>query len=82
MPTSHVKHILDAKYEKANLVELSQKNKRLNKRQQRMLLNILLKYEHLFDGKLGVWEDANYNIELKPDVTPYHTRANLKKRKR
>ena len=73
--TSRVKHILDAKYEKANLVEVSQKNKSLNKQQQRLLLKLLLKYEHLFDGKLGVWKDANYNIELKPDVSPYHARA-------
>ena len=72
--TSRVKHILDAKYEKANLVEVSQKNKNLNKQQQRMLLKLLLKHEHLFDGKLGVWWDANYNIELKPDVSPYHAR--------
>ena len=72
--TSCVSHILDAKYEKADMVEVSQKNTRPNKQEQRMLLKLLLKYEHLFDGKLGVWQDANYNIELKPDVSPYHAR--------
>ena len=71
---SHVKHILDAKYKKANLVEVSQKNKRFTQREQRMLLNVLLKYEHLFDGKLELWKDANYNIKLKPNITPYHAR--------
>ena len=28
----------------------------------------------MFDGKLGRWKGKPYDIELKPDVTPYHSR--------
>jgi hypothetical protein len=28
------------------------------------LLSLLYKYEHLFDGSLGIWHNKPYNIEL------------------
>ena len=40
-----------------------------------MLLELLNKYEDLFDGTLGHWVGDNYNVELQPGVTPYHARA-------
>ena len=39
-----------------------------------MLKALLKKYEHLFDGTLGVWNDEPYNIELKEGAKPYHSR--------
>jgi hypothetical protein len=36
---------------------------------------LLIKYKTLFDGTLGHWDNVEYNINLKPDVTPYHARA-------
>jgi hypothetical protein len=34
----------------------------------------LHKYQHLFDGLLGTWNDKPYDIELKPDAKTYHSR--------
>ena len=76
--SSRVSHILDVEYEKANLVEISRKNQNLTQKDQQKLLKLLLKYEPLFDGKLGHWKDANYDIELKifshiiPNPTQFH----------
>jgi hypothetical protein len=38
------------------------------------LLSLLHKYQHLFDGLLGTWNAKPYNIELKPDAKPSHSR--------
>ena len=38
-------------------------------------MELLNKYEDLFDGTLGHWVGEDYNVELKPGVTPYHARA-------
>jgi hypothetical protein len=38
------------------------------------LLSLLHKYQHLFNGLLGTWNDKPYDIELKPDAKPYHSR--------
>ena len=35
---------------------------------------LLHKYEHLFDGTLGTWNNKPYNIELKEGAKPYHSR--------
>ena len=72
--TKRVSHILDAKYKKANLIEVSKKNQKLSPQNQTKLLHLLLKYEDLFDGKLGHWKDANYEIELKEGATPHHAK--------
>ena len=73
--TERMKTILDAKYEKANLEDLVAECKHLSEEEQASLLELLHKYEDLFDGTLGHWVGEDYNIELKPDVTPYHARA-------
>ena len=45
------------------------------KLEERQKLEVLLtKYKDLFDGTLGHWKEENYDIELKPDVEPYHAR--------
>ena len=73
--TERMKRILDAKYEKANLEELVEKEcKHLTEEERVALLELLHKYEELFDGTLGHWSGEDYNIELKPGVTPYHAR--------
>jgi hypothetical protein len=41
---------------------------------QTQLLSLLHKYQHLFNGLLGTWNAKPYNIELKPDAKPYHSR--------
>jgi len=41
---------------------------------QKQLLTLLHKCQHLFDGTLGTWNGEPYNIELKPEAKPYHSR--------
>ena len=73
--TVRLKGILDAKYEAADLEEVIRKTEHLDKEEQQMLLELLQRYESVFDGTLGTWIDSGYNIELKPDAQPYHARA-------
>ena len=46
----------------------------LNKEEQQKLLALLQKFEHLFDGTVGTWHTEPVDIELKPDVKPYHAK--------
>jgi predicted aspartyl protease len=73
--TERIKHILDAKYEKANLEEITQDATHLLPEQRTKLRDFLKQYEELFDGSLGRWNMKDYEIELQPDATPYHARA-------
>ena len=50
----HVTQILDAKYNNANILSIVRDNcKHLSTDQQKKLLQLLQKYESLFDGTLG-----------------------------
>ena len=44
----------------------------LNADQKIGLLQLLQKYEELFDGTLGTFDMEPYNIELAEGTTPYH----------
>ena len=58
------RNVIDAKYKKANLNEILEVNyEHLSNKQKRKLLNVLLKYETLFDGTLGTWKGLEYNID-------------------
>ena len=70
-----VKRILDAKYEPADLPEIVGEMDHLDTTQKGNLLDLLQKYESLFDGTLGKWTGTEYHIELKPGAEPYHSRA-------
>jgi hypothetical protein len=55
--TKHVTRILDAKYQNADLQSIVRDNcKHLSTDQQKKLLQLLTKYELLFDGTLGDWK--------------------------
>jgi hypothetical protein len=69
-----IKKILDAKYEPADLDKIAHNCDYLTDNEQTQLLSLLHKYQHLFDGSLGTWNAKPYNIELKPDAKPYHSR--------
>jgi hypothetical protein len=71
--SSCLKKILDTKYKPADLDKIACKCNYLTDDEQIQLLLLLHKYQHLFDGSLGTWNDKPYNIELKPDVKPFHT---------
>ena len=73
--TDRMSKILDAKYEKANLEEVTSNNTNLIKREQKNLLKLLKKYEDLFDGTLGTGKMPKHHISLKEDAKPYHGRA-------
>jgi hypothetical protein len=72
--SSRLKKILDAKYEPADLDKIARNCDYLTDDEQMHLLSLLHKYQHLFDGSLGTWNAKPYNIELKPDAKPYHSR--------
>jgi hypothetical protein len=71
-----VTRILDAKYKKADLQTIVRDNcKHLSTDQQKKLLQLLKKYELLFDGTLGDWKTKSVSFQLKEGVSPYHGRA-------
>ena len=67
---------MDAKYEKANLPEIIENNcSHLNSKEQAKLLEVLNKFEDLFDGTLVDWDTEPVSFELKEGAKPYHGRA-------
>jgi hypothetical protein len=70
-----VKEILEAKYVPAGLEQICSSCTHLQIEQQKKLLDLLQKYEDLFDGSLGKWNGTEVNIELKEGATPYHAKA-------
>ena len=64
-------YILDAKYEKADLNELVSNLDHLDQSQKQKLKSLLFKYEHLFDGTLGQFDDDPVDFELKDGAKPY-----------
>ena len=70
-----LKGILDAKYEKADLLKVAEGQSQLSSEEQGKLHELLTKYSDLFDGTLGKWKMEDYDVELRPDATPYHARA-------
>jgi hypothetical protein len=71
--TKRVTRILDAKYQKADLQSIVRDNcKHLSANQQKKLLQLLKKYESLFDGTLGDWKTKPVAFQLKEGVSPYH----------
>ncbi len=69
--TKHVTRILDAKYQKADLQSIVRDNcKHLSTSQQMRSLQLLKKYEALFDGTLGDWKTKTVLFRLKEEVSP------------
>ena len=68
--------ILDAKYEKADIQATVKDNcTHLSPKHQRLLLEVLKKFEPLFDGTLGDLKPKPVSLQVRPDSTPYHGRA-------
>jgi hypothetical protein len=72
--SSLLKKILDSKFKPADLNKIALNCDYLTDNKQMQLLSLLHKYQHLFNGLLGTWNAKPYNIELKPDAKPYHSR--------
>jgi hypothetical protein len=74
--TQHATQILDAKYCKADLQSVVRDNcKHLSADQQKKLLQLLKKYELLFDCTLGAWKTKPVSFQQREGVSPYHGRA-------
>ena len=73
--SDRLKRISDAKYEAADLEAVCQLQEELNVKEKQMLLQLLTKYEHLFDGTLGKRTGTKVELELNEGATPYHARA-------
>ncbi len=69
----HAMRILNAKYSKADLQSVVRDNcKHLSADQAKKLLQLLKKYEPLFDGTLGDWKTKPVSFQLKEGASPYH----------
>jgi hypothetical protein len=74
--TKHVTRILDATYQQADLQSIvKDKCEHLSADQQKKSLQLLTKYESLFDGTLGDWTTKLVSFQLKEGVSPYHGQA-------
>ena len=82
--------ILDAKYEKANINGyVANSCEEISNTQKKLLLQLLTKYEPLFDGTLGKWKRKAFSLRVKPNAklsssvpfsVPHIHRDTLKKR--
>eukprot|EP00804_Cyclotella_cryptica_P025220 CCRYP_010332-RA/>CCRYP_010332-RA protein AED:0.45 eAED:0.45 QI:0/-1/0/1/-1/1/1/0/111 len=67
--TQQVVHILDAKYEKADLQSVVSTNcTHLSLQDQNKLLELLTEFEELFDGTLGDWKTDPVSLQLREGV--------------
>ncbi len=74
--TKQVVHILDAKYEKADLQSVDSTNcTHISLQDQNKLLELLTEFEELFDGTYGDWNTEPVSFELKDGTKPYHGRT-------
>jgi hypothetical protein len=67
-------HKLRVLFEPADLDKIACNCDYLTDNKQMQLLSLLHKYQHLFEGPLGTWNAKPFNIELKPNAKPYHSR--------
>ena len=71
--TKRTLEILDANYEKADLAAVVSDNcGHLSPIQQSKLLDLLVKFEELFDGTLGDFKTPPVRFHLKEGERPYH----------
>jgi hypothetical protein len=76
--TKRANQILDAKYNKADLKSTVKEScKHLSANQKKNLLQLLMKYELVFDGTLGDWRTKLISFQLKEGISPYHGQAFL-----
>ncbi len=76
--TKYVMQILDAKYKKLDLQSIVRDNcKHLSVDWQKQLLQLLKKYESLFDGTLGDWRTKPVSFQWREGVSPNHGQAFL-----
>jgi hypothetical protein len=73
--TNRMKRILEAKCEAANIKNVVAACKNFSTTEQKQLFAVLTRFESLFYGTPGHWQDETYDITLRHDAKPYHARA-------
>jgi hypothetical protein len=74
--TERAMQLLDAKYNKADLRSIVRDNcKHLKVDQQKKLLQLLMKYESLFNRTLDDWKTKPVSLQLKEGASLYHGQA-------
>ncbi len=74
--TQRVVHILDAKYEKADLQSIVSTNcTHLSLQDHNLLLELFTDFEELFDRTLGDLNTESMSLERKESAKPYHGKA-------
>jgi hypothetical protein len=66
--------ILDAKYERTDVVEVVKGLTHLNAHQKADLLQVLQENDKMFDGTLGVYPHKKVHIDIDPNAKPVHSR--------
>mmetsp|Transcript_119887 Transcript_119887/g.346392 ORF Transcript_119887/g.346392 Transcript_119887/m.346392 type:complete len:738 (-) Transcript_119887:6878-9091(-) len=69
---SYAAAMLDSKYEKQDLEQVCRELKHLSLSQQQQLLSVLQRHSTLLEGRLGTWKDVLVDVDLLPNVQPYH----------
>jgi hypothetical protein len=69
-----VTKILDTKYEKTDVVEVTKGLTHLNAHQKEELLWVLQENNKMFDGTLGVYTHKKVHIDIDPNAKPVHSR--------
>ena len=72
--TNRIEKILDAKYDKANLKDVTTKLRYLSNDEQFLIYRSLKRYESMFDGTLGNYTGSEYKIELLEGAQPFKTK--------
>ena len=73
--TERTTRILDAKYEPADLPKIVEDNcPHLTSSEKEKLLQLLLRHESMFQGKLGHWVGEEVHFDLKEGTTPWQGR--------
>jgi len=70
--------ILDSKYEKQDLKAVATKQNHLTPDQRQQLYQLLQAHEKLFDGTLGQWAGQEIDVELRPEVPPFHCKRAMR----
>ena len=71
---NYLSSILDAKYDAMDICEVMRQQTHLTASQRDDLRNLLLKYPELFDGKLGVYPNRQFHIDVDPEAVPVNKR--------
>ena len=69
-----IKQILDAEYNKINLKSTIVNLNYLKDKHKSSKIELLQKYEKMFEGTLGKYRGSNYTIEVKENAKPYHAK--------